>query len=213
MNNSSFENKQSAQLEEDCGIEKIEDTQNETENSVSEGENGFIETTLESVVEAALFACDEPITGAKLANIAEVNSAKEIDEAIKKLNSSYQERNSAFKIEKIAGGYQMLTHSVYNAWLKKLISEKKESKLSQAALETLSVIAYKQPVIRADIESIRGVSSGEIIRGLMNKGLVKMAGRAEILGRPVLYGTTKKFLELFGLDSIKDLPDVGEFKK
>ncbi|OXU16026.1 SMC-Scp complex subunit ScpB [Sedimentisphaera salicampi] len=212
MSNSSFENKQATELQDNCGLEQAENAQNEAENPGSD-ENAFIETTLESVVEAALFACDEPITAAKLANIAEVNSPKDIDEAVEKLNSAYQERNSAFKIEKIAGGYQMLTHSVYNAWLKKLISEKKESKLSQAALETLSVIAYKQPVIRADVESIRGVSSGEIIRGLMNKGLVKMAGRAEILGRPVLYGTTKKFLELFGLDSIKDLPDIGEFKK
>ena len=90
---------------------------------------------------------------------------------------------------------------------------KTDSKLSQAALETLAIVSYKQPIIRADVEAIRGVASGEIIRSLMYKGLVKILGRAEVIGRPLLYGTTKKFLEVFGLNSLKDLPNADELKK
>jgi segregation and condensation protein B len=107
----------------------------------------------------------------------------------------------------------MLTLSCYNSWLKKLIRVRDDSKLSAAALETLAIIAYKQPVIRADVEAIRGVAAGEIIRSLIYKGLVKIVGRAEVLGRPMLYGTTKKFLQTFGLDSLKDMPKVEELKK
>jgi segregation and condensation protein B len=103
--------------------------------------------------------------------------------------------------------------SAYSHWLKKLIHSREDSSLSQAALETLAIIAYKQPIIRADIEAIRGVAAGEMIRNLMYKGLVKITGRAEVLGRPMLYGTTKKFLEIFGLNSLTDLPKVEELKK
>ena len=106
----------------------------------------------------------------------------------------------------------MLTLNVYNPWLKKMLRARSDTKLSPAALETLAIIAYKQPVIRADIEAVRGVAGGEVIRSLMYKGLVKIVGRAEILGRPMLYGTTKKFLEVFGLNSIKDLPKAEELK-
>jgi segregation and condensation protein B len=107
----------------------------------------------------------------------------------------------------------MLTLGEYNHWLKKLVRARDDSKLSQPALETLAIIAYKQPIIRADIEAIRGVAAGEMIRNLMYKGLVKITGRAEIVGRPMLYGTTKKFLEVFGLNTIKDLPKAEELKK
>ena len=107
----------------------------------------------------------------------------------------------------------MLTLSPYNNWLKKLLRTRSDTKLSPAALETLAIISYKQPIIRADIEAIRGVAAGEMIRSLMYKGLVKIVGRAEVLGRPMLYGTTKKFLEVFGLNSLKDLPKIEELKE
>lgn len=107
----------------------------------------------------------------------------------------------------------MLTLCHYNNWLKKLLRDRSENKLSPAALETLAIISYKQPIIRADIEAIRGVAAGEMIRSLMYKGLVKVTGRAEVLGRPMQYGTTKKFLEVFGLSSLKDLPKIDELKK
>jgi segregation and condensation protein B len=170
------------------------------------------EPTVESVVEAVLFASDEPLKEARLADIVGT-SVKQIRKHIKNLNDKYQARNNAFRIEQIAGGHQMLTLSVYNHWVKKLLRVRSESKLSSAALETLAIIAYKQPIIRADIEAVRGVAAGEVIRGLMYKGLVKIVGRAEVLGRPMLYGTTKKFLEVFGLNSLKDLPKIEELKK
>jgi len=170
------------------------------------------EPTVESVIEAVLFASDEPLSAERLANIVETG-VRQVRQHIQALNDKYQANNNAFRIEQIAGGYQMLTLSAYNLWLGKLLSARSDSKLSPAALETLAVIAYKQPVMRADIEAIRGVAAGELIRGLMYKGLVKIVGRAEVLGRPMLYGTTKKFLEIFGLNSLKDLPKVEELKK
>ena len=175
-------------------------------------ENPDNELTVESVVEAVLFASDEPLPEARLANIVETN-AKQIRQHINNLNDKYQANNNAFRIEQIAGGYQMLTLSSYNHWLKKLLRVRSDNKLSPAALETLAIIAYKQPIIRADIEAIRGVSVGEVIRSLCYKGLVKIVGRAEVLGRPMLYGTTKKFLEVFGLNTLKDLPKIEELKK
>jgi segregation and condensation protein B len=171
-----------------------------------------ITTTVESVVEAVLFASDESLTDARLAGIVETNT-KQIRQHIKNLNDKYKANNNAFRIEQIAGGYQMLTLSPYNHWLKKLLRARSDNKLSPAAMETLAIIAYKQPVIRADIEAIRGVAVGEVIRSLSYKGLVKIVGRAEVLGRPMLYGTTKKFLEVFGLNTLKDLPKAQELKE
>ncbi len=167
--------------------------------------------TVESVIEAILFATDESLTDGRLASIVET-TAKQVRASIESLNAKYEANNSAFRIEQIAGGYQMLTLGTYNHWLKKLVHVRSETKLSPAALETLAIIAYKQPIIRADIEAIRGVAVGEVIRSLMYKGLVKIVGRAEILGRPMLYGTTKKFLEVFGLNSLKDLPKAEDLK-
>jgi len=175
-------------------------------------QNGDSEPTVESVVEAVLFASDEPLSEARLANIVETG-VKQVRQHIENLNDKYQANSNAFRIEQIAGGYQMLTLSPYNYWLKKLLRVRADSKLSPAALETLAIVAYKQPVMRADIEAIRGVAAGEVIRSLCYKGLVKIVGRAEVLGRPMLYGTTKKFLEVFGLNTLKDLPKVEELKK
>jgi len=168
--------------------------------------------TVEAAVEAILFASDEPLTDSRLAKILESNP-RQVRRCIKNLNDKYHKNHHAFRIEQIAGGYQMLTLSTYNPWLKKLLRARSDTKLSAAALETLAIIAYKQPIIRADVEAIRGVAAGEMIRSLMYKGLVKIIGRAELLGRPMLYGTTKKFLRLFGLNSLKDLPKIEELKK
>ena len=171
-----------------------------------------VEPTVESAVEAVLFVSDEPLTAARLADIVGT-SAKQIKRYIDDLNEKYEANNNAFRIEQVAGGYQMLTLSIYNCWLQKLLRARSVSKLTPASLETLAIIAYKQPVMRADVEAIRGVAVGEVIRNLMYKGLVKIVGRAEVLGRPMLYGTTKKFLEVFGLNSLKDLPKIEELKK
>jgi len=182
------------------------------ELSAGEQADEEFEVTAESVVEAVLFASDESLSAVRLAKIAET-SVKQIRRHIKNLNEKYRTNGNAFRIEEIAGGYQMLTLSPYNHWLRKLLRVRSDSKLSSAALETLAIIAYKQPIIRAEVEAIRGVAAGEMIRNLMYKGLVKIVGRAEVLGRPMLYGTTKKFLEVFGLNSLKDLPKIEELKE
>jgi segregation and condensation protein B len=140
-------------------------------------------------------------------------TTKQVNEVVDGLNQKYENHGHAFRIERIAGGLQMLTLPQYNGYLKKLLRARDDSKLSPAALETLAIVAYKQPVIRTDIEAIRGVACGEVLRSLMVKGLVKIVGRAEIIGRPMQYGTTRKFLEIFGLNSLKDLPSIEELKR
>jgi len=170
--------------------------------------------TVESVIEAILFASDEPLSAERLVAIAEFNGGvKQVKQCIETLNEQYSASGRAFRIEEIAGGFQMMTMPEYNNWLRKLLRDRGDNKLTPVALETLAIIAYKQPIIRADVEAIRGVACGEMIRSLMYKGLVKIVGKAEILGRPLLYGTTKKFLEVFGLGTLKDLPKVEELKQ
>ena len=170
--------------------------------------------TVESVIEAILFASDEPLSVERLVAIAEFNGGvKQVKQCIEMLNEQYSASGRAFRIEEIAGGFQMMTMPEYNNWLRKLLRDRGDNKLTPVALETLAIIAYKQPIIRADVEAIRGVACGEMIRSLMYKGLVKIVGKAEILGRPLLYGTTKKFLEVFGLSMLKDLPKVEELKQ
>ena len=197
--------------EDNLPVETADDSDDDFEEDEPQPEEN-IQVTIESVIEAILFASDEPIRPARIADMVETG-IKQVREHIKALNAKYRASNNAFRIERIAGGYQMLTLSVYNEWLKKLLRIRSDNKLSVAAIETLAIISYKQPIIRADVESIRGVAAGEMIRQLMRKGLVKIVGRAEILGRPMMYGTTKKFLEVFGLNSLKDLPKVEELKK
>jgi segregation and condensation protein B len=166
------------------------------------------EITTESVVEAILFATDSPLPAAKIARILGVGDARSVKKHIESLNARYQQTGASFRIEEVAGGFQVLTLPAYNNWVSKLLSVRRETKLSPAALETLAVVAYRQPVLRADIEAIRGVAVGDILVRLREMGLVKIVGRAEVIGRPMLYGTTKKFLEVFGLASLEDLPKV-----
>ncbi len=164
----------------------------------------------ESIVEAVLFATDSPVPAAKIAQIVGSGNATDVKNHIEKLNEHYEKTGRAFRIEHIAKGYQMLTMSVYNAWLSKVLKLRAETKLTPAAMETLAIVAYKQPVLRVDIESIRGVACGEMVNRLREMNLVKIVGRAEELGRPMLYGTTKTFLEVFGLGSLDDLPNAED---
>lgn len=165
---------------------------------------------IKPIVESLVFAAEEPITLRKLTDIIEGVDSVQIQEAITQLKNDYDMQGRAFQIEEIAGGYQLFTKPEYYEWIAKLRKKTGETKLSQAALETLAIIAYKQPILRANLEAIRGVQSGQIIRLLMEKDLVKVVGRDESLGHPLLYGTTKKFLEYFGLNDIKDLPKIEE---
>ncbi|MGA2498126.1 MAG: SMC-Scp complex subunit ScpB [Tepidisphaeraceae bacterium] len=164
------------------------------------------------VLEALLFSTHSPLTPQRLAELMELKSQKTLKKAIKELNRQYEETGRCFRVEQVAGGYQLLTLPEYGEWLIRLLKRESDSKLTRAAIETLSIIAYKQPILRAEIEAIRGVACGETVRSLMEKHLVRIAGRAEEPGRPILYGTTRRFLELFGLNSLKDLPGSDELQ-
>jgi len=166
------------------------------------------EAPLKTIIEAILFASDEPVSDDRLAAAAGDDvAAGAVREAIAALKQDYEAGGRAFTIEEIAGGFQLFTRPEFNKYLKKLLQARNEARFTQAALETLSIVAYKQPISRAEIEDIRGVACGDLLRTLMEKGLVRIAGRGEGLGRPLLYGTTKKFLLAFGLSSVKELPD------
>ncbi len=164
------------------------------------------------VVEAILMASDTQLPAAKIATIMGSGTARDVRKHIESLNEHYDEIGASFRIEEIAGGYQILTRPEYNGWLTKLLRVRQETKLSAAAMETLAVVAYKQPCTRAEIEAVRGVAAGDMLNKLREMNLVKIVGRAEDLGRPILYGTTRRFLEVFGLPSLEDLPQVEALK-
>jgi len=164
------------------------------------------------VVEALLFATDSPLPANKIAQILDQGTSRHVRAYIKDLNAEYERKGRAFRIEEVAGGYQMLTLPAMQPWLAKLLQTRQEGRISPTQMETLAVIAYRQPVLRADVEVIRGVDCADVIHRLREMGLVKIVGRAEDVGRPLLYGTTKKFLRVFGLASLDDLPRVEELK-
>jgi segregation and condensation protein B len=161
---------------------------------------------LVQVLEAILFSTELPMSPGKLAEIVGVDSTKPVKQAVEQLNKVYQERQAAYRIEERAGGYQLLTLPQYAQYIERLARKKDEGRLTPAGLETLAIVAYKQPITRASIEAIRGVACGEVLRSLMEHNLVKIVGRAEEIGRPMLYGTTRYFLEVFGLANLRDLP-------
>jgi len=163
------------------------------------------------LLEALLLSTHHPLTAGRLAELLDLPSTKPVRSAIKDLNQQYEAGSRSFRVEQVAGGYQILTLPEFGEPLKKLHQKEADAKLTKAALETLAIVAYKQPILRADVEAIRGCACGETIRSLMEKHLVKIAGRAEEPGRPILYGTTKRFLELFGLNSLRDLPQPENF--
>lgn len=157
-------------------------------------------------LEAVLLLAREPLGSRKLSQYANLADATEARTLIRHLNARYDRRGRAFRVVEVAGGYQLLTRPQLAAWLRRLNYSPAEVRLSAPALETLAVIAYRQPVGRADIEAIRGVNCGEIVRQLMDRDLVRIGGRSQELGRPYLYATTKHFLQIFGLSSLEDLP-------
>lgn len=166
------------------------------------------ELTTDSIIEALLFSTDEPLPAARVAKILGIGDATDVKRRIEALNGKYEEQGGSFRIEGVAKGYRMYTLPSYDPWLSQLHKARSESRLSAAALETLAIVAYKQPVLRADIESVRGVAVGDMLVRLRDMNLVRIVGRAEEIGRPLLYGTTNKFLEVFGLQTIKDLPKL-----
>jgi len=158
------------------------------------------------IVEAVLFSSDAPLRSEEIARADESLNEDVVEKCIKELTKMYLDAERAFEIKQIAGGYQILTLSVYAPYLERFDTVPKSSRLSMPALETLAIIAYRQPIGRIDIEYIRGVSSAGVIRTLQDRELVDVIGRGDGLGRPLLYGTTKKFLEHFGFSDLEDLP-------
>ena len=140
---------------------------------------------------------------AQLAGLADGTKARTL---VRTLNRVYDAEGRAFRVEEVAGGFQLMTRPKFAAWLRRLHSTPVEVRLSGPAMETLAVVAYRQPVLRADIEAIRGVQSGEVLRQLIDRDLVRIVGRSDELGRPFLYGTTKQFLQIFGLRHLDELP-------
>lgn len=165
-------------------------------------------------IEAVLFSLDKPANGSKIAESLGRRfpgvDVRTVREAVDALNAQYEQSGRAFRIEQVAGGYRVMTLPEHAEAVAAFHAARANTRLSRAAVETLAVVAYRQPVTRVQIESIRGVACGEVLRTLLERRLIAIVGRAEELGRPMLYGTTRQFLELFGLSSVKDLPAVGD---
>lgn len=159
-------------------------------------------------VEAVLFLAEEPLPLKRIAEAASLKTTEEARRCLDALKSHYEADETAFHIEELAGGYQLLTRPAHHAWLLRLRRTGYDLRLTPTLWETLAAIAYKQPITRADLEAIRGTGAAETLRILTEKGLVRSVGREQSLGRPQLYGTTKTFLQAFGLRDLDDLPKV-----
>ena len=168
---------------------------------------------LKQVVEALIFASDSPIPAEQIKGIVEESTVAEIRKTVEQLNLAYKQDNHAFQIIERGGGYQLVTRETYSQWVRKLFQGKRKSRLSQAALETLSVIVYKQPVSKPEVAHIRGVNCDAVIKTLLERKLVTLAGRADGPGRPLLYRTTKEFLKYFGINKLDDLPKPREIEE
>ena len=168
-------------------------------------------TPLAQLIEAALFAAARPVTAEELQTLDPDATAADVRTALDQLKEHYDFEGHAIELVEIAGGYQLLTRPAFAAAVERAQLGLRQPRLTQAALETLSVISYRQPVGRAEIEEIRGVSAGGVLRTLQERGLIEVVGRSEALGRPLLYGTTNQFLEMLGLRDLGELPRTEEF--
>ncbi len=168
---------------------------------------------LKPVVEAIIFASDGPVTPRMLKNYIEEANGVDFEQVIEALNHDYHNSGRAIQIVKVAGGYQMTTRPEFAAWIKKMYMGRTSNRLSRAALETLAIIAFKQPISKAEVAAIRGVNSDGVIKNLLERRLITISGRGEGLGRPLLYSTTPEFLQYFGINDISDLPKPREIEE
>ena len=176
--------------------------------------------SIESRVEAVLLSMSRPLSESKLVDMLGLGSVNSKDkmpvtmvkQAIDHLNSEYAQSGRSFRIERLAGGWQLLTLSKFGPLLTRVHGAKLQGRLTPAALDTLAIIAYRQPTLRSELEAVRGVACGDVLRGLMERRLVRITGRAEELGRPMLYGTTSEFLRVFGISRLEDLPQARELR-
>lgn len=159
-------------------------------------------------VEALLFLTGEPLSSRRIGQLAGLADGTEARTLVRRLGRMYDIEGNAFCVEEVAGGFQLLTRPQFGGWLRRLWQSRLSPRLSAPALETLAVVAYRQPVPRPEVEAIRGVQCGEMLRQLLERGLVRIAGRSHELGRPFLYATTKQFLQTFGLRHLDDLPRI-----
>ncbi len=164
-------------------------------------------------LEAALLVAETALSPTRLAQFAILPDAKEARQLVEELNACYDATGSSFRVERVATGYRLLTRPVFAQWLNRLHHRQAQLKLSPPAMETLTIVAYRQPITRADVEAIRGVQCTEMLKLLMERGLVKIGGEDDSLGRPYLYVTTRQFLELFGLKNLADLPMAEELRR
>ena len=174
---------------------------------------------LSSVIEALIFASNEPLSASKIRKVIIDNeqnieiSEETVDEFIQLLNQRYEESGCSFRIERIGGGYTFLTQKKYHYWLSVFQHENAYRKLSQSATESLAIVAYRQPITKPEVDQIRGVDSGYILRQLMEKALIEVAGRGDGPGKPLVYKTSRHFLRHFGLNSVQDLPKPREIEE
>jgi segregation and condensation protein B len=167
---------------------------------------------IKNIIESLLFVAEDPLTIDSIKKVLDSTDSNAIRNVLNELSSEYEARKGGFFLREVAGGYQIRTRSEYSQWIRRLLRPN-PLRLSNAALETLAIVAYKQPVIRSDIEHLRGVDCGGILRMLLERKLIRVVGRKEIPGRPMIYTTTKKFLELFELKDLKDLPSPKEIEE
>jgi segregation and condensation protein B len=163
-----------------------------------------------NIIESLLFASDTPLSLQKLKEITEVDSVKKVRKGIDDLNNFYDEKKSAMKVVEVAGGFQIVSRPEYAPYVQRLFKGRQASRLTQRGLETLAIIAYKQPITKNEMENIRGVNVDGVVKTLLERNLIKIEGREKAPGNPLLYGTTKYFLEYFGLKSLEDLPKLKE---
>jgi segregation and condensation protein B len=165
----------------------------------------------EQIIEALIFASDSPLPGKKIREIVpEISTEKQVKKIIEQIDERYEKQNSPLKIIELAGGYQIVTRENYSSWISQLYKSRSRAKLTRKGLETLAIIAYKQPVTKQEVEHIRGVSADGVIRTLIERNLITVKGREKAPGNPLLYGTTDYFLEYFGLTDISHLPKLKE---
>jgi segregation and condensation protein B len=167
---------------------------------------------LKNVIESLLFASDAPLTVDKIGSILETNDAEAIRDALTSLGEEYESQKRGFFLCEVAGGYQLRTRPENREWVRRM-RQTRPARLSRAALETLAIIAYKQPVLRSDVEHLRGVDSGGVLRSLLERGMIRILGRKDLPGRPMVYGTTKRFLEVFDMKDLKDLPTLKDLQE
>lgn len=169
------------------------------------------EDNVKSAIEALLFACEKPLGIEQIKKAMDNMEAGAIRGVLEQLKTEYEQNNRGMRLIEIAGGFQMVASPGFSPFLKKLFKDRNTEKLSKPALETLAIIAYKQPVTRSEIEFLRNVNVDGVMKSLLDKGLIRIAGRRKVPGRPFVFGTTRQFLEYFGLKSLDELPKMEEF--